>query len=406
MKTLLVTAYDIDPYKGSESGTGWNFVYQLSKYKKLIVITRKNNRNNIEKFIQEYNLNTENMNFQYFDFPKWLMFWKKGNRGSFIYYNLWQIGIPIFVLKRKFLFDATQHLNFHTDNNPSYLWVFQKPFIWGPINHNELIPYQFLDSKKSYIVDRFKFLVKWIRWNLDPLLILCKHRARIIIGSSVVVKNRLRVADSKFRTLSTVASSIPLSNKIMKNYDKEFNVISVGRLVSIKLFEFSLHAYNDFYLSLSDEEKKYTNFKIIGSGPLEVKLKKLAKKLESRDSIFFIGWVDQHELYNLYKSSSVMLVPSQESAGAVVAEGLSHGLPIICFNRYGAGEIIDDSCGIKIDIGSFSMSCKQFGLAIKKIYKDRELYNSLSIGAKSKFKNDLTWESKGKNLNSIHNEIL
>ena len=41
MKTLLVTAYDMNPYKGSESGTSWNFKYQLSKYKKLIVITEK-----------------------------------------------------------------------------------------------------------------------------------------------------------------------------------------------------------------------------------------------------------------------------------------------------------------------------------------------------------------------------
>ena len=45
--TILATVYDINPYKGSESGTGWNLVNQISKYNKVIAITRKNNKENI-----------------------------------------------------------------------------------------------------------------------------------------------------------------------------------------------------------------------------------------------------------------------------------------------------------------------------------------------------------------------
>ena len=37
--TILATVYDINPYKGSESGTGWNLVKQISKYNKVIAIT-------------------------------------------------------------------------------------------------------------------------------------------------------------------------------------------------------------------------------------------------------------------------------------------------------------------------------------------------------------------------------
>ena len=53
MIRVLASAYDINPYKGSESGTGWNFIHQISRFNKVIAITRKNNRGNIEKYIKE-----------------------------------------------------------------------------------------------------------------------------------------------------------------------------------------------------------------------------------------------------------------------------------------------------------------------------------------------------------------
>jgi len=89
MIRVLASAYDINPYKGSESGTGWNFIHQISRFNKVIAITRKNNRANIEKYIKENNICIENIDFQYYDLPYFLRFWKRGSRGSFIYYNLW-----------------------------------------------------------------------------------------------------------------------------------------------------------------------------------------------------------------------------------------------------------------------------------------------------------------------------
>ena len=53
MKTILASAYAINPYKGSEDGMGWNFVLQIAKYNQVIAITRENNRPHIEKYIAE-----------------------------------------------------------------------------------------------------------------------------------------------------------------------------------------------------------------------------------------------------------------------------------------------------------------------------------------------------------------
>ena len=50
---ILLTAYDINPYKGSEAATGWNFTIQATRKNKVVAITRKNNKQNIEKYIKE-----------------------------------------------------------------------------------------------------------------------------------------------------------------------------------------------------------------------------------------------------------------------------------------------------------------------------------------------------------------
>ena len=50
MKTILVTAYAVNPYKGSEDGMGWNFIMQIARYQKVIAVTRINNGPHIEKY--------------------------------------------------------------------------------------------------------------------------------------------------------------------------------------------------------------------------------------------------------------------------------------------------------------------------------------------------------------------
>lgn len=53
MRTILVSAYACEPYKGSEQTVGWNIVLELAKNNIVHVITRANNQEPIEKFLKE-----------------------------------------------------------------------------------------------------------------------------------------------------------------------------------------------------------------------------------------------------------------------------------------------------------------------------------------------------------------
>ena len=125
MKTILVTAYAINPYKGSEDGTGWNYVLEISKLNNVIAITRKNNIPHIQNYIKENKVDMLNVKFIGFDLPYIFRFWKIGGNGALIYFYLWQMFMPLFILSQGIRFDVAHNLNFHTDWIPTFLWVLE-----------------------------------------------------------------------------------------------------------------------------------------------------------------------------------------------------------------------------------------------------------------------------------------
>ena len=110
MKTILATTYAVNPYKGSEDGMGWNYVLQIAKNNKVIAITRENNQNAIQKYMDEHpNVLYKNITFLYFDLPYWMRWWKKGGRGAMLYYWMWQKGVIGFVTKQNLTFDIAHN---------------------------------------------------------------------------------------------------------------------------------------------------------------------------------------------------------------------------------------------------------------------------------------------------------
>lgn len=74
---------------------------------------------------------------------------------------------------------------------------------------------------------------------------------------------------------------------------------------------------------------------IIGDGNLRVKFQELAKNLNLKDVVKFIGWVRNDALLDYYRLADIFVLPSTESTesfGIVVAEAQACGLPVIVSN--------------------------------------------------------------------------
>jgi glycosyltransferase involved in cell wall biosynthesis len=400
MKTILATAYDINPYQGSESATGWNFIHQISRFNKVIAITRKNNKENIEKYIEEFNIDNSNMQFYYYDLPYWMRFWKKGARGSSLYFYLWQMFMPIFIKINKIDFDIAHNVNFHADAFPTFLWMLGKPSIWGTINHNEKIPNQYLSSQKETIKENIKWNMKKLLWNFDIFIYLARKKSTIVLGGNSSVKLRLNIDSKRFISFSQVGS---VSNTFTKVDKGTFDILVIGRFLTIKSFDIAIKSFSEFLNK--NKLKKDISLSIVGKGPKELELKQLVKELKIEKNVKFIDWIEKKDLDVIYQKASLFLFPSHEGAGMVIVEALSFGLPVVCFNNYGPGELVDDSCGLSIDYSSYDKSVIDFSKVLTKLYTDKKLYSSLSEGAINKFNKEYEWNQKGLKLKAIYEGI-
>lgn len=401
MKTILATAYDIDPYKGSESATGWNFVYQIARFNKVIVITRKNNKKSIDKYIKEFNIDTSNMEFYYYDLPYWMRFWKKGARGSSFYFYLWQMFMPLFVKMKKIDFDIAHNINFHTDAFPTFLWLLKKPTVWGTVNHNEKIPTQYLSSRKEILKENIKWNIKKLLWNFDIFIYLARKKSILVLGGNSSVQLRLKIKPERFISFSQVGSE---KNIYKKKFKDTFNILVIGRFFTIKSFDIAIKSFARF-LEINKFNKNIS-LTIVGKGPKEKELKQLVKHLKIEEYVNFIDWIEKKDLDVIYKNASLFLFPSHEGAGMVVVEALSFGLPVVCFNNYGPGELIDESCALAIDYSTYLISIEHFSNALTKLYTNKEFCNSLSDGAVKKFNNEYEWNQKGLKLKDIYDGII
>ena len=398
-KRILATAYDVNPYRGSESGTGWNFAYQLSLYNHVTLVTRKNNRNEIEKYIKENNINCDNLKFEYFDLNKFILKFKKGQFLSFVYFNLWQLFLPIKFYNRRADFDVVHSINFHADHVPTFLWLLKKPLVWGPLSHNEKVPKEILGNYYSYLKNRMGLLVKKFRWNFDPFLRLAIAKSSIIIGSRSQVKTRLRISDKKFRFLSTISSDLIE----YKNFKKEnIEILFVGRLVKIKAVHLAVLAFNDFLQNNKNTDARFT---IIGGGPETDNIQKLIKNLNLEENIELISWIDKSKLIDYYLRSSLFVFPSYEGGGAVVAEALSCSVPVILNSEGGASQIVNDSCSIKINHSKdIEKMISDYSIAMSKILFSED-YESYCMNSRLIFKNEIQWNAKGLKLAEMYNSL-
>ena len=405
MKTILASVYAINPYKGSEDGTGWNFVLQIARFHKVIAITRENNRSSIETYKND-NPNDlyQNIQFLYFDTPKWMRFWKRGAKGAMLYYLLWQSLLPRFVRKMNVKYDLVHNLNFHNDWTPSFLWKLSKPMVWGPVGHHPRIPSAYISNRYvERIKEGLKWCVKNYFWKYDPFLKKTLGKSDRVLVMHSQVDGALGLPLEKKVKLSQVATVDVDYDK--KKIEDDFTVISVGRFVTLKGFEIALNAFIQFYMTLNADQKTKVKFKMIGRGPDEAKLKTLIQRYEVEDSVEILNWMSKADLGEEYRKASVFLFPSHEGAGMVVAEALSYGLPILCFDNCGPGELAGDA-SLRVSYSNPDMSASAFAENLSILYYGKHYRSTLVDKARSRFESHFRWDRKGEVLKDVYSQVL
>jgi glycosyltransferase involved in cell wall biosynthesis len=102
---------------------------------------------------------------------------------------------------------------------------------------------------------------------------------------------------------------------------------------------------------------------ILGDGPLRDDLHGIARESGVADRVRFVGHVPAADVQGWLSIASLTVLASREEPfGAVVAEGLAHGVPCVCSSGAGAAVLIDrTSCGVVVppgDVAAFAAALR------------------------------------------------
>ncbi len=184
-------------------------------------------------------------------------------------------------------------------------------------------------------------IYNWKKWHHRLLDRTVNRRADAVIACSETVAKS--AANHLARDLSTItvihncASSEHFSeieNGSPRN-DESFVVCAVGTLRWEKGYEFLLEAWRT--LQRDDRLPKHARLQIVGTGPLENELKKMA---QDSAGVEFLG--RREDTTRLLRDADLFVLPSvNEGFGIAIVEAMCAGLPIVSTTSGGIPEVVD-----------------------------------------------------------------
>jgi len=404
---VIISAYACEPHKGSEPGVGWNWVKQIAKFAEVWVITRANNRGVIEAELKK---NPEpNLHFVYYDVPKWFSFWKKKTRGLHFYYSLWQIGIYKIARKihKQRKFDLVHHLTFGNLWLPTFMFFLKIPFIWGPIGGGEQVPWEF---RKNYSIwgktqEIFRDIILYLL-KINPLFLYSCRKADTII---VRTKETFRKLPRRFyrkaiKMIETGTQAINFSEIKRDAKKNNIQILSVGRLIHWKGFDLALKA---FAIAFRESNNVRIRMSIVGDGSERKRLMDICQNENISQYIMFTGYLSHEDVLGYMCRSDIFLFPSFKEGGAwVLFEAMLSRLPIICLDVAGAGEIINNECGIKVKPITPEQTINDLAAALLRLIENPDLREKMGAAGQRRVKEYYSWDKKGEFIHQIYQKVL
>jgi glycosyltransferase involved in cell wall biosynthesis len=173
-------------------------------------------------------------------------------------------------------------------------------------------------------------------------------------------------------------------------------VLYVGRL--------TLHKGPDYFLRAAKRVLEYnpqTYFVIAGSGDMEWQMIRLSSELGIADKVFFTGFLRGDELYRMYRTADVYVLPSvSEPFGLTPLEALVHGnIPVLVSKQSGVSEVLQNA--LKVDFWDVEEMANKILMALRYPVLSRQLGEYGSFEALS-----LTWRRAAQKCVDLYNTLL
>ena len=179
-----------------------------------------------------------------------------------------------------------------------------------------------------------------------------------------------------------------------------FRVLWVGRLMPRKGLRLTLEA-----LSRVDAGIPF-KFTIVGDGeqadllPIWIEELGLVGKVECVGSV---EWAAVREYYA--KSDLFMFCSLRDTASTQFFEAQAFGLPVLTLNIHGGVTMVDDDCGVKVDVCTPEQTIIDLVSAFESLYRNPKQRMQMGVNAFNKLQNR-TWVNKAARMEQIYREVV
>ena len=403
---LLLLAYACSPYHGSEKATGWNRAVQSARFCDTWVICEQHEfAPDIERYCEQHGP-IAGLHFCFVAKSRWQLALARVPGLYYLSYNLWHRRAYRVArrLHARLAFDVVHQANRSGYREPGYLWRLDAPFIWGPVGGTQAYPWRFLSeaSWRGAALEALRNLLNALQLHLSPRVRRAARRADAVLVANSTVRRDLEGAlgVDTITLVETGLSGRPQRAPRAAEDGRPLRILWSGRIEPWKALSLLIKA-----LAGLPHDARY-ELRILGQGTERQRCERLARDLGIEPYCEWLGWVPREQAMQQYDWADVFVFTSlRDTTGTVVCEALGAGLPIVCLDHQGVGDIVDASCGIKVGVTSPREVIAGLRGAIEELARRPDYCRALGEGALRRAR-EYEWSSLTERTVQVYAAVL
>ncbi|MEP2424879.1 MAG: glycosyltransferase, partial [Tateyamaria sp.] len=241
-----------------------------------------------------------------------------------------------------------------------------------------------------------------LRFRYDPWLRASYTGAELVMGVAPYMRDVLAdVPLRRFEPFLGIGVADLEPETVRDTPAGQLKMLHVGRAVRTK-------GLRDVVRALSHlKDNPEVTLTSIGDGEELEACRAEAEALGVADRVSFLGRLPRAQIEDHYKAADALVYPSfRESMGAVLYEAMRWSLPVVTVRAGGPDYIIDDTCGLKVDVTTPQQMPQDLARCITTLAADPALRQRLGQAGRAKLAAEALWPLKAQKLMQIYQDTL
>jgi glycosyltransferase involved in cell wall biosynthesis len=386
---VLLSSYACRPGGGSEGGAGWSRALETARRFETHVLCGEGEPE-IRRWLSEHG---EVPGLRFHFLPPTQLERRLVAVPGLLYaaYRSWQR--RAFQLARalhaEHRFDLVHQATLSTYREPGYLWRLGIPFVWGPISGSENYPWRFLASAglAGAVEESLRSVANAVQLRASWRIRAAARRAAVLAATNSLGERTFgRISGvAPVRMLDVGAEEVPGSTERRAERRGPLRLLWSGTFSHKRPFHLLVEALRGVPADVRYE------LHVAGSGPLEARWRGLARRAGL--DCTFMSLPREEALAQYDWADALVFLSLRDACGSVVLEALAHGLPVICLDHHGAGDLVTDRCGVKVPVTAPREVIATLRHEIALLHRDRARLDRLGRSAVERAREHL-WTRK------------